>query len=161
MASSMASTTRYILLTRTRHTRLLHEVTPLGQPPETAKEQSKRRMVATALLSDRLTDSLYSSALLSREVPPVQMPLPPFRLLLLPHVSVSLCKSAFFLQGHSAASTRCLRLTQPVSLVSQSVLSLSHTFAVLHWTLLQLRYSSITQSADLQYEICVSWEWQS
>lgn len=159
MASSMASTTRYILLTRTRHTRLLHEVTPLGQPPETAKEQSKRRMMATALLSDRLTDSLYSSALLSREVPPVQMPLPPFHLL--PHVSVSLCKSAFFLQGHSAASTRCLRLTQPVSLVSQSVLSLSHTFAVLHWALLRLRYSSITQSADLQYEICVSWEWQS
>lgn len=158
MASSMASTTRYILLTRTRHT---HEVTPLGQPPETAKEQSKRRTVATALLSDRLTDSLYSSALLSREVPPVQMPLPPFHLLLLPHVSVSLCKSAFFLQGHSAASTRCLRLTQPVSLVSQSVLSLSHTFAVLHWALLRLRYSSITQSADLQYEICVSWEWQS
>lgn len=161
MASSMASTTRYILLTRTSHTPLLHEVTPLGQPPETAKEQSKRRMVATALLSDRLTDSLYSSVLLSREVPPVQMPLPPFRLLLLPHVSVSLCKSAFFLQGHSAASTHCLRLTQPVSLVSQSVLSILHTFAVLHWTLLQLRYSSITQNADLQYEICVRWEWQS
>lgn len=36
----MVSTTRYILLTRTKRRPLRHELTPLRQPPEAAKEQS-------------------------------------------------------------------------------------------------------------------------
>lgn len=93
----------------------------------------RRRMTVSGpglpFLSDRLTDRLLSSVLLSEEVPSVLTPLP----LIPPPPSAEClcvfeCESDSCLEGRAAVSTRCLRHTQ---LCIQSVLSVSLFYSLL------------------------------
>lgn len=109
----MGSTTRCILLSGKRKTPGLSAASYLLfiSLQKESKKGDGRRVTGSPLLSDRLTDSLQASVLLSEEVPSVSDATPSCFLLLLPHLSVSVCESesASCLERRAAVSTRCLR----------------------------------------------------
>lgn len=78
MASWMGSTTRCILLSGKRKTPGLSAASYLLfiSLQKESKKGDRRRVTGSPLLSDRLTDSLQASVLLSEEVPSVRMPHP-------------------------------------------------------------------------------------